>query len=225
MKITIYPVEGQMLRSRNLEDREFRGIECQNGWLIGVSPVGVEPTSMLWISGSFESLSSYSTPVVQFTGQTSIEIDTTQVEVSLDEKKAILKTVWHWEVWEPIILEGTCAIDSMERMLELPREVILNWFRDTGRNPSLLDDIVNTLRENEYEVEVAGPEGFGRFRDYRRLVLMFQKRNPNRGHVVLVYQNDEAVFDAAGVFKQVGDIVWSDTLGYNRGSVVKVEKG
>jgi hypothetical protein len=58
---------------------------------------------------------------------------------------------------------GTCAIDSLERMLQLPREEILDWFRDTGRNPSLLDDIVITLATTSvllfaFEQPVSGPD-------------------------------------------------------------------
>jgi hypothetical protein len=109
-------------------------------------------------------------------------------------------------------------------MLDLSRDVLLDWFRSGGRNPSVQEDIVSTLEDNGYTVEIAGPAGFGKFHDYRRLVSMFQKSDPQSGHVVLIYENDKDIFDAAGVFKKVGDVVWSDTLGYNRGPVLKIEK-
>ncbi len=38
----------------------------------------------------------------------------------------MLGICWHWEIWEPTAMKGTCAIDSLERMIELPQEVILD---------------------------------------------------------------------------------------------------
>jgi hypothetical protein len=55
-------------------------------------------------------------------------------------------------------------------------------------------------------------------------VTMIRKADPAKGHVVLIFENDEKVFDSDGVFKQVGDILFSDTLGYNRGSVLIVDE-
>jgi hypothetical protein len=53
---------------------------------------------------------------------------------------------------------------------------------------------------------------------------MFQKNDPTKGHVVLIYEDDHAIFDSLGFFKRVSDIVWSDRFGYNRGSVLRIEK-
>lgn len=224
MKITIYPTEGQELRNGTVNGFEFRGLDCVGGWLIAASSPGIPPARMFWITGTFGSLVYYATDLVDFDGRASFEVDANEIDLTSAEKKDLLRMVWEWEVWEPILLQGTCAVESLERMLQLPRETLLSWFVEAGRNPSLLDDIVTTLQENGYRVQLAGPEGFGQFREYRRMISMFLKKDPTQGHVVLVYENDSDIFDAAGVFKRVGDIVWSDTLGYNRGSVVKIEK-
>jgi len=109
-------------------------------------------------------------------------------------------------------------------MLDLSSDVLLKWFRTAGRNPCIQEDIVKTLEENGYTVDIAGPEGFGIFRDSRRLVSMFRKDDPTKGHVVLMYENDQGIFDSSGIFKQVGDIVWSDRFGYNRGPVLRIGK-
>jgi hypothetical protein len=163
-------------------------------------------------------------PPIRLDGKRAVEIDPEPIEVTPEEKAAILGMFWDWEIWEPITTAGTCAIDSLVRMLEVPVEVLLDWFRAVGRNPSIPEHIVITLEENGYTVEVAGPEGFGKFHDYRRLVTMFRKSDPKDEHVVLIYENDSAMFDASGFFKTVGDIVWSDALGYGRGQVLRVEK-
>jgi hypothetical protein len=224
MKITIYPSEGQKFRTGTVNSLEFRGLDCVGGWFIVTSSPGITPARTFWITGTFGSLIYYATDPVDFDGRALFEVDANEIALTSAEKKDLLRMVWEWEVWEPILLEGTCAVESLERMLELPRETLLSWFVETGRNPSVLEDIVTTLQENGYRVELAGPEGFGKFRHYRRMVSMFLKRDPTQGHVVVVYEDDSDIFDAAGVFKRVEDIVWSDTLGYNRGSVVKIEK-
>jgi hypothetical protein len=82
------------------------------------------------------------------------------------------------------------------------------------------EDIVLTLEENGYSVDMAGPEGFGKFHEHRRLVAMYRKDNPQNGHVILIYEFDKGVFDAAGAFKQVGDILWSGPPGIQPGSRV-----
>jgi hypothetical protein len=73
-------------------------------------------------------------------------------------------------------------------------------------------------------VDVAGPEGFGQFYNYRRLVFMVRKDDPTNAHVVLVYENDRDIYDSSGVFKKVSDILWTDTLGYSRGPILLIEK-
>jgi hypothetical protein len=50
-----------------------------------------------------------------------------------------------------------------------------------------------------------------------------EKNDQTRGHAVLVYENDERIFDATGVFKKIGDILFTGTLGYDRGSVLIIE--
>ena len=138
--------------------------------------------------------------------------------------EAALAMIWEWEVWEPITVAGTCAIDSLVRMLDFPQETLLHWFRTAGRNPSVPEEIVLTLEENGYCVDIAGPEGFGKFHEHHRLVAMYRKDDPTNGHVILIYAFDKGVFDAAGVFKEVSHILWSDRFGYNRGFVWRIQK-
>ena len=71
---------------------------------------------------------------------------------------------------------------------------------------------------------MGGPEGFGIFRNRRRLVTMFRKDAQKNEHVVIIYENDEGVFNSNGVFKEVRDLLFSSTLGYGRGSVLIIEK-
>jgi hypothetical protein len=37
-------------------------------------------------------------------------------------------------------------------------------------------------------------------------------------------ENDKEIFDSSKYFKQVGDLLWADGLGYKMGPVLKVEK-
>jgi hypothetical protein len=60
-------------------------------------------------------------------------------------------------------------------MLDVTHDKFLEWFRRAGRDPCVLDDIVKTLDENGYVVDMAGPDGFGKFRDFRRFVTMTRK--------------------------------------------------
>jgi len=178
----------------------------------------------MWIDGTFDSPSFHSVREVDRGEGGTVEIDTEVIEVAPAERDAALGMIWTWEIWERVTAAGTCMIDSLVRMLDLPLDVLLEWFRTSGRDPSIQDHVIATLEERGFAVYAAGPEGFGRFRDYRRLVSMFRKNDPNKGHVVLIYENDEGIFDAAGVFKKVSDIVFSDMLGYNRGPVWRIEK-
>jgi hypothetical protein len=178
----------------------------------------------LWVDGTFQSLRFHAAPQIAVGGPDAVQFEADAVEIPSSQKEAILGIIWEWEVWEPVTEAGTCAIESLERMLELPRETLLDWFRQSGLNPSVPDDILQVLTDNGYLVETAGPEGFGRFRDFRRLVTMFRKDDPASGHVVLIYEYDQDIFDASGRFKKVGDIIVSSQIGYNRGPVWKVER-
>jgi hypothetical protein len=224
MKRTIHPVAEKQSCNGSFKGYALAGWEYEEGWLISSSSIGHDSATTIWVDGTSDLPCFYSIHRIQLDGQRAIEIDPEPIEVSQEEKDAILSAIWEWEIWEPVTRAGTCVIDSLVRMLDLSRDVVLDWFRTTLRNPSIQENIVKTLEENGYTVDIAGPEGFGKFHEYRRLVTMFRKDDPNDGHVVLIYENDSAIFDASGVFKRVADILWSDSLGYNRGPVLKVEK-
>lgn len=223
VKLTVHPVRDKQIRSGSFKGYALTGREFEEGWLISFSFTGSDPVT-IWADGSFESPCFYSVSATQIGGTQAFEIDRERIELTSEEKDVVLGMTWNWEIWEPLTIAGTCMIDSLVRMLDLSRDVVLDWFRITGRDPSIQDDVFKTLEENGYVVHVAGPEGFGLFHDYRRLVFMFKKDAPHEGHVVLIYENDNRIFDSSGTFKKVGDILFTGTLGYNRGSVVRIEK-
>jgi hypothetical protein len=141
----------------------------------------------------------------------------------VEEKDAIISMVWQWEILEPLTVAGTCMVESLAKALDLSNDNILEMFRRAQRYPSIQDGTVKTLEENGYKVHIFGPEGFG-YRERRRLVTMVRKDDPKSGHVVLIYENDEKVFDSDGVFKKVGDLIMSGNWEYDRGSVLIIEK-
>ena len=51
-----------------------------------------------------------------------VEIEVEPIEVTLAEKAAILGMLWQWEVWEPKSIAGTCAIDSLEPVSQMPQQ-------------------------------------------------------------------------------------------------------
>lgn len=224
MKLTIHPVAEKHGRIGTFNGYAVTGGGYEEGWLVSLSLIGSDSAKSLWVDGSFESPRFGSVPGIQLDGQRAIDIDSEPIELTADEKDAIMSMIWEWEVWEPITTAGTCMIESLERMLDLPREVVLDWFRTTRRDPSIREQVVETLEENGYKVDVRGPEGFGEFYNHRRLVFMFRKDDQTKGHVVLVYENDKGIFDSSKRFKQVGDILWADGLGYKLGPVLIVEK-
>lgn len=224
MKQAIRAIDGQNERTGNFNGFAFAGYEYEEGWFISIALGGDESPRLLWIDGTFAAPRFSMVSPSSSNGADLTEMDAEPIDVTTDVREAILGMIWEWEVWEPITVAGTCAIDSLVRMLNLPQETLLHWFRTAGRNPSVPEEIVLTLEENGYTVDIAGPEGFGKFHENDRLVTMFRKDSPQNGHVVLIYAFDKGVFDAAGVFKQVSNILWSDQLGYNRGTVWRILK-
>lgn len=224
MKQTIRAVAEQKERTGTFTGFALVGYEYEEGWFLSIAPGGDESPRLLWVDGTFAAHRFSVALPSSSNGLGLTEVDAEPIDVTAEVKEAVLAMIWEWEVWEPITVAGTCAIDSLVRMLDLPRDTLLHWFRTAGRNPSVPEDIVLTLEENGYSVDIAGPEGFGKFHEHRRLVAMYRKDNPQNGHVILIYEFDKGVFDAAGVFKQVGDILFSDRLGYNRGPVWRIQK-
>jgi hypothetical protein len=224
MKRIIHPVAEKHNRNGSFKGYVLTGWDYEEGWLLSLSLIGSGSAKSLWVDGSFGSPRFGSLPGIQLDGERVIEIDPEPIELTEAEKDAVLSMIWEWDVWEPIAVAGTCMIECLERMLELSREVVLDWFRIARRNPSIREQVVETLEENGYKVDALGPEGFGKFHDHRRLVFMFRKSDTTKGHVVLVYENDKEIFDSSKYFKQVGDLLWADGLGYKMGPVLKVEK-
>ena len=224
MKQAIHAVAEQKKRTGTFNGFAFVGWEYEKGWLVSLIAVGDESPRLLWVDGTFAAPRFSSVAPSSSNGLGLTEVDAEPIDVTAEVKESALAMIWEWEVWEPITVAGTCAIDSLVRMLDLPHETLLHWFRIAGRNPSVPEEIVLTLEENGYSVDIAGPEGFGKFHEHRRLVAMYRKDNPQNGHVILIYEFDKGVFDAAGVFKQVGDILWSDHRGYSRGPVWRIQK-
>jgi hypothetical protein len=170
----------------------------------------------LWVGGSFNLPNFYSVPRIQIDKQRVIEINPEPIELKDEEKDAIISMVWQWQIHEPLTEAGTCMVESLAKGLDLSNDAILDMFKRTRRDPSIQEDAVKTLEENGYRVQIFGPEGFS-YRDSRRLVTMIQKDNQKKGHVVLIYENDKGMFDSNGVFKNVGDLLFSSRLGYDMG--------
>ena len=224
MKQIIRAVDEQKERTGTFHGFAFVGYEYQEGWLMSVASDGVESARLLWVDGTFVALRFSVVAPSSRNGLGLTEVDAEPIDVDADVMEAVLGMIWEWEVWEPITVAGTCAIDSLVRMLDLPQDTLLAWFRTAGHNPSVPEEIVLTLEENGYSVDIAGPEGFGKFHEHHRLVAMYRKDDPTNGHVILIYAFDKGVFDAAGVFKEVSHILWSDRYGYNRGFVWRIQK-
>ena len=223
MQRTIHRVEARNGRSGATHGYAFTGWEYEEGWLISFWLIGRDPVKTVWVSGSFDVPTYYSVPRIQLDGQRIIEINPEPIELTDEEKDAIISMVWQWEIQEPLTEAGTCMVESLARGLDLSNDAILDMFKRNRRDPSIQEDAVKTLEENGYRVRILGPEGFS-YRDSRRLVTMTQKNDQKKGHVVLIYENDERVFDSNGVFKKGGDLLFSNTLGYDMGSVLIIEK-
>jgi len=220
MQRTIHRVEARNGRSGSTHGYGFTGWEYEEGWLISFWLIGRDPVKTVWLD---RLTSFYSVPRVQVGGQRVIEINPEPIELTAEEKDAIISMVWQWEIVEPLTVAGMCMVESLAKALDMSNDDILEMFRRARRDPSIQDHAVKTLEENGYKVHVFGPEGFG-YRERRRLVTMIRKDDPKKGHVVLIYENDEKVFDSDGVFKKAGDLLFSDTLGYNKGSVLIVDE-
>lgn len=223
MKQTIHPVADKHTRSGSFKSYAIRGWNYDEGWIMSLAS-GSGSAKNVWVSGSFESptFEEVSSPPSDEAGV--IEIDPKPIDLSADEKDAILSMAWEWEIWERTVAAGTCMIDSVHRMLELPRDDVLDWFRKTRRDPSVPELVAETLKENGREVETFGPDGFGQFYSQRRLILLLRKDDDRKGHAVLVYENDSAIFDSDNRFKQVGDFLWACNLGYRIASVVVLKE-
>ena len=224
VKRTIVPIGENRHRTGTFNENEFHGWDYQDGWIISSPFIGKTPGEHIWVEGTVDALRFYSVRSPLVGDQFPSEIEIEPIALCAAEVTSVFGMLWQWEIWEPITIAGTCAIDSLERMLDLPREVLLDWFRAAGKDPSIKEHIITTIEEHGYTATIAGPEGFGRFRDFRRLVSMFQKTDPAKGHVVLIYEDDRAIFDSSGVFKKVSDIVMSGIWGYDRGFVLRIVK-
>jgi hypothetical protein len=220
MERTIHRVEVRNGRSGTTHGYAFTGWEYEEGWLVTFWLIRRDPVRTVWVDSP---TAFYSVPRIQLGGQRIIEINPEPIELTDEEKDAISSMIWQWEIREPLTEAGTCMVESLARALDLSNEDIFDMFRRARRDPSIQADAIKTIEENGYSVHVFGPEGFG-YRENRRIVTMIEKNDHTKGHAVLVYENDEGIFDSAGVFKKVGDILFTGTLEYDRGSVLIVEK-
>ncbi len=44
----------------------------------------------------------------------------------------------------------------------------------------------------------------------------------SKGHAILIYENDSAVFDNSAIFKKASDILWTDHYGYKIDSILRI---
>ena len=220
MERTIHRVAEKNGRSGTAHGYAITGWEYEEGWLITFWLIGQDPVKTVWVDSP---TTFYSVRRIQLDGQRAIEINPEPLELTAEEKDAIISMVWRWEIPEPLTVAGTCMVESLAKALDLSNDDILEMFRRARRDPSIQDHAVKTLEENGYKVHVFCPEGFS-YRERRRIVTMIKKKDQTKGHAVLVYENNEGIFDAASIFKRVDDIFSTGTLGYNIGSVLIIEK-
>jgi hypothetical protein len=191
MKQIIRAVPEQKERTGTFDGFTFVGWEYEEGWLVSIASVGDESAQNLWADGTFVAPRFSAVAPGSLNGLGRTEVDAEPIEVTSEVKAAVLAMIWEWEIWEPITVAGTCAIDSLVRMLDLPQNTLLAWFRTAGRNPSVPEQIVHTLEENGYAVDIAGPEGLGGStsivawwpciaRTIRRMAMSFSSTNSTR---------------------------------------------
>jgi hypothetical protein len=221
MQRTIHRVEVNNGRRGTAHGYAFTGWEYEEGWLITFWMVGRDPVKNVWAEGL---TTFYSVPWIRPGEQRVIEINPEPIVLTAEEKDAISTMVWRWKIAEPLTMAGTSMVESLAKALDLPNNDALDMFRRAGRDPGIQDDVVKTLEENGYKARVSGPEGFAKFRDHRRLVTMFRKDDPESVHVVLIYENDERLFDPDGLFNEVRDLLFPSALGYEKGPALIIGK-
>jgi hypothetical protein len=216
----IHRVETKNGRSGSAHGYAFSGWEYEEGWLISFWLIGRDPVKTIWVDSP---TAFYSVPRMEIDRQRIIEINPEPIELTDGEKEAVISMMWRWEILEPLTAAGTCMVESLAKALDLSNDDVLDMFRRARCDPSILEDATKTLEENGYKVDVFGPNGFG-YRESRRLVTMVRKDDPKSGHAVLIFENDQGLFDSDGIFKQVGDLLFSNNLGYDMGSVLIIKR-
>jgi len=157
MQREIHRVEVRNGRSGSTHGYSFTGWEYQEGWLITFWLIGRDPVRTIWVDSP---TTFYAVPRMQLGGQRVIEINPEPIELTAEEKDAIISMVWQWKILEPLTVAGTCMVESLARALGMSNDEILDMFRRARRDPSIQDDAVKTLGENGYKVHVFGSEGF-----------------------------------------------------------------
>ncbi len=197
----------------------FTGWNCKKGWLIASPQLERYTGKAIWVKMRPDF---YVVPRER-AGQELIEVAPEPAELSDDEKSVILRMTWHWEFWVPTLIEGTCVIESLAKMLDLSFDVLKEMFIAEYLNPAVKEDVIHTLEDNGYKVHSVGPEGFG-YREQRRLVFMKRIAADGSGHVILIYENDESIFDTDSKFKKMADLLMARGMGYEICDVLLIDK-
>jgi hypothetical protein len=197
----------------------FTGWNCKEGWLIASPQFERYADKAIWVKTRVDF---YLVPRV-LVGQELIRVASEHAELSDDEKRAILRMTWHWEFWVQTEIEGKCVISSLAKMLDLSEDALKEMFIAEYCNPAVKEDVIYTLRANGYEVNAAGPNGFG-YGEERRLVFMRRIARDGSGHVVLIYEDDKSVFDTNNKFRKPADFLMARGMGYEIDDVLLIEK-
>ena len=216
----ILKLKDTTVRSGSMPGYAVNGWDYEGGWLVKLSPPGNPSERTMWVSSrtAFDDLPN-STPA----GEGTIEILPKPLELPDSEKAHILDLIWHWEIWEPTLKEGTCLVQCLARAIDLADDDIVDMFRRALRDPRTVEDTILTLGENGYKATQFDPDGFGRYRDRRRLVTMTQTSDSTQGHVVLIYENDADVFDSSNTFKKVDDLLSAPMRGYRIDHILVID--
>jgi hypothetical protein len=199
---------------------DFVGWDYKGGWLIASPQLERFSGEAIWTDDG----SQFFAVPRSLAGQQTIEVGGKPLELTSGERGVLGRIAWQLEFGDAMAKNGMCVVQSLARALDLTVGDVTEMFIRGFRDPQRLDHLTETLQENGYGSTEVGPDGFGCHRERRRLVLMERTDGSKTGHVVLVYENDEGIFDSSGFFKQVGDLLLAPTLGYRLTNVLLIEK-
>src|SRR5208282_6618453 len=97
MQREIHRVEVRNGRSGSTHGYSFTGWEYQEGWLITFWLIGRDPVRTIWVDSP---TTFYAVPRMQLGGQRVIEINPEPIELTAEEKDAIISMVWQWKILE-----------------------------------------------------------------------------------------------------------------------------
>jgi len=202
----------------SFEGFDFRGWDCETGWLFTCPQLPVDPDKAVWAK-DLDNL--YIVPRMP-PGHEVLTVEPQDAEFSEKEKHAIRRALWHWEFEEPMSKTGTCVLQCLTKALDLPAGDLTEMFVAAFANPQDKHDVIKVLELNGYQITEY--EAIGLCPNRRRLVTLHRMADPNDGHMILVYEDNETVFDSSGKFKKIAHFICASSWGYKVDGVLVIEK-